>query len=645
MDLRLKWYIMTFVTAFLIVSSILFSESIVYKTGESMDGKLMGAIDQNLVFDTTLGRIFVPIQQVDFVIYNKIVNPEKGFISISGIKISGYVENINDGYVTVVTNFGKMKIKLSNDIDYLSFSKVDLQIPSQVSTFTVELTTSDNYAVFLSSGEMVTGMKLSENEGYLTLIDKYGNELQIRRDFVETVFIPVVKAIGYDLLILKDGRKIYGKVTTKNNQIYEISAEWGKLTISVSEVVFTTYRPDKTTQSLQQFTQEVQKLNNLIYDKDSIATMVVKNPLKVDGKEVRVVKVYPQEVVDPRTGVVFVFVPGGIFKMGAEKDWDKVEEDELPSRNVYVSGFYISKYPITVKQYIDFLRAAQVSNVAIGNNILPVQINFLGSQFNVSYKAQSDVLNLPITGISWNSAKAYCDWAGYQLPTEAQWEKAARGTDGRMYPWGNTFQNKYNDGKKNYDVKAFETTDVSPYGVVNMYGYPVEYCRDFYDKDAYKKLPAENPVSTSGNLVVGRVGALSGRITDKIAVAPSEIRNDFTFRVVINADNIFTLFDKPTNNKLMGVTWFVVNEKVKTQYNIKNEGMYIAFVEEGSPAQLAGIKIGDVVISIDKKPVKTQDDIVKSISGKKIGDEVTVTVNRSGKIIDLKVNLGIWKLY
>lgn len=618
----------------LISNSFAFSEQLVYKSGDSIDGKLVELFENYIVFDTSLGRIFAIIDQVKFVIFNSSIQPEEGFASLSGKKIKGYVTDIKGNYIIVTTNFGKMKFVRTNDIDYLSFEKVEFQSLPVFDGLNIDLSLSNMYTVFLSSGDVFTGQKLSSDDKYIIISDNQGNEIYIEKVFVENLYIPISNANGYELLILKNGRRLYGKVTKVDENDLEVSGEWGKLKVKLSEVVFTTY---KSSYEKSQFPSEI------IYDKDGVASMVVKTPLKVNNKEVKVIKVYPQEIVDPRTGVTFVFIPGGTFKMGADTSWGKVEEDELPARNVYISGFYISKYPITVKQYLDFLRAGKSSNVLSGKNITPVTIDFLGSKFTVGYTANKSSYDFPITNINWISAKAYCDWAGYKLPTEAQWEKAARGTDGRIYPWGNGKATKFNDGKKEYSVKAFEDVDVSPYGVVNMFGYPIEYCMDYYSKDAYKNLPNENPINTSGTLVVGRVGAIANRITDRVPVSPSEARSDFTFRVVVEADSIFSVINKPMDNKLMGVTWFVVNDKVKSTYGVKADGLYVAYVEEGSPAQIAGLKVGDVITSIDQKTIKNPDDVTKIVANKKINDEITVTVNRAGQMVNIKLKLGVWK--
>jgi len=425
---------------------------------------------------------------------------------------------------------------------------------------------------------MIVGGELNTSDDYITVVDSYKNTFFILKGALEYIYIPYKQAKGYDMVVLDTGRKLYGVVKKISDTQYEISGHWGKVIVNENNIVFPTYKEAKEQSS--EIVQYIQ-LEKAIYDKDGVATIVTDVPVKVEGKEVRKINIYPKEIVDPRTGITFVLVPGGVFKMGADASWKNVEEDELPQREVYVSAFYISKYPVTVKQYLDFLKASQTgSSIIAGKQINPVEIDFLGQKVRASYSAPANLLNVPITGINYASAKAYCNWAGYQLPTEAQWEKAARGTDGRRYPWGNESQTKYNDGRKDYPVDEFENVDISPYGVVNTYGYPIELCRDYYAKDAYKKLPKENPLNTTGTYVVGRAGVLAGRITDRIPLTPSEPRNDVTFRVVMDAEEAFNIVKKPLNNKLLGITWFVVNENVKKQYSVKSEVVYVGFCRD-----------------------------------------------------------------
>jgi len=619
-----------------VFSTYVFSQVVQYKTGEVITGTIVESTDKYLVVDSTIGKIFIPLDQVRSVVFDDTENfPTNGSeISINGRKYTGYFKDLKDGVMTVSTWFGKIVVHSFQTLDYVGFEQKDFPANQSVGLFRMELSSSENYVCVLYTGDVFIGKDIYSSDPFLVVVDQHGNEFYIEKILIEDIYIPYKYASGYDLVVSKDGKRVYGKVSIDSFGMMQISGSWGNTTVEASNVVFTTFDSTKT-KGLDSL------LNQLEYDKAAVAVLATATPLTVDGKEVNTIKIYPKEITDPRTGITFVFVPGGTFFMGASKDWKGADEDELPMRQVYVSGFYISKYPITTKQYLDFLRAAQASNVALGNHIDTVEIQFLKTKLIAGYTADEKFYNIPITGINWNSAKEYCNWAGYQLPTEAQWEKAARGKDGRMYPWGNEIlSGGFNDGKKEYSVYSFEKTDVSPYGVVNMYGLPMEFCRDYYDKSAYKKLPAENPFNASGTLVVGRSGAVAGRITDRISVDPKEKRNDFTFRVVIDADNAMDVVKKPLNNKAFGVTWFVVNDSVKQTYKVKSDGLYVAYVEKNSPAEVAGLKVGDIIVSVDGKIVKTIDDVAKSIVGKAT---VTITVDRSGKKIDLKLTPGEWK--
>ncbi len=645
-----------FLVAMLLLLSEVFAIIVVYRDGSTLEGTIEDSNSNYVVLNTTLGKIQIPVSNIRSIVFKNGTIPQSGQeFSLSGKRYRGYVTELSKDYAVVTTWFGKIKINLKSDsVDFLGFEKAELPGITSESFFQVELVLNDYYICSLINGEMIVGLELNTSGDYIAVVDSYKNTFFILKGALEYIYIPYKYAKSYDLVVLNTGRKLYGVVKKFSDTQYEISGQWGKVVVNQNDIVFSTYKETKEQPSqIVQYVQPAQQttkvestatlIEKAIYDKDGVATIVADVPVKVEGKEVRKINIYPKEIVDPRTGVTFVLVPGGVFKMGADASWRNVEEDELPQREVYVSSFYISKYPVTVKQYLDFLKASQTgASIIVGKQINPVEIDFLGQKVRVSYSAPGDLLNVPITGINYASAKAYCDWAGYQLPTEAQWEKAARGTDGRRYPWGNESQTKYNDGRRDYPVDEFENVDISPYGVVNTYGYPIELCRDYYAKDAYKKLPKENPLNTTGTYVVGRAGAVAGRITDRIPLTPSESRNDVTFRVVMDAEEAFNIIKKPLNNKLLGITWFVVNENVKKQYNVKSEGLYVAFVETGSPAQLAGIKIGDVIVKIDGKTVKSFDDALKALSGKKQGDISTLTIDRGGKVIEIKVRLGIW---
>ena len=199
-----------------------------------------------------------------------------------------------------------------------------------------------------------------------------------------------------------------------------------------------------------------------------------------------------------------VYVPAGEFEMGgSDADaWD----DEKPVHTVDLDAYWIDKYEVSNAQY--------ALCVADGDCTKP---EFTSSFTRSSYYGNPEYDNYPVIYVSWHQAQAYCQWAGGDLPTEAQWEKAARGTDGRTYPWGNESPTcqlaNYDSGNNNYCVG--DTSPVtnyekgaSPYKALNMAGNVWEWVGDRYASDYYSNSPAENPTgSTSGSFRVIRGGS------------------------------------------------------------------------------------------------------------------------------------------
>jgi formylglycine-generating enzyme required for sulfatase activity len=181
------------------------------------------------------------------------------------------------------------------------------------------------------------------------------------------------------------------------------------------------------------------------------------------------------------------WIPDGAFMMGTQEGAAKGK----PVHQVYLFAFYMDMYEVTTGHYAQFLAA-----IGAGH---PELVPMLWEQ--VMLRADGD---RPVIGVTWKAAEMYCAWTAKRLPTEAEWEKAARGTDGRTYPWGNekpafklanydksVYANIYSDGLR--PVGSYEAGR-SPYGVYDMAGNAAEWVSDWYDEKYYATSPASNPL-------------------------------------------------------------------------------------------------------------------------------------------------------
>ena len=209
-------------------------------------------------------------------------------------------------------------------------------------------------------------------------------------------------------------------------------------------------------------------------------------------------------IIDPSIHLELVRVPAGEFLMGSDKAKDPHADDsELPQHKLYLPEFFIGKHPVTVAQFEPFVKATGYKTTAEQEGI---GFNWTGSQWQDIKGANwrqprgpgSDVRDKadhPVSLISWLDAQAFCEWASkvtrrqVQLPSEAEWEKAARGTDGRLYPWGNE---PPTDRLCNFTKNVEDTTPVghyspggdSPYGCTDMAGNVWEWTRSLWDKQS-----------------------------------------------------------------------------------------------------------------------------------------------------------------
>jgi len=188
-------------------------------------------------------------------------------------------------------------------------------------------------------------------------------------------------------------------------------------------------------------------------------------------------------MISEKDGMTLVYVPAGEFTMGSNQG----DPDEKPVHKVNLEAFWIDQTEVTNKMYS--------SCVAAGACKEPAHV---GSATHSRYYGNSEFNKHPVIYVDWNMAKTYCEWTGRDLPTEAQWEKAARGPDGNMYPWGNIFNGKnvnfcdvncsfdwaykaYNDDYADVSPVGYYPTGQSVYGALDMAGNVWEWVNDWYD--------------------------------------------------------------------------------------------------------------------------------------------------------------------
>jgi serine/threonine-protein kinase len=229
-----------------------------------------------------------------------------------------------------------------------------------------------------------------------------------------------------------------------------------------------------------------------------------------------------------------VYVPSGTFQMGSTDGGD----DEQPVYVVTLDGFWIDETEVTNAHYTQCAGAGECESSGLVDD----------STFNGD--------GYPVVGVSWNDADTYCSWAGGQLPTEAQWEYAARGPEGLEYPWGEDFDGEkanYCDENCEFDWKDNEhddghgeTAPVGSYpegeswvGALDMAGNVWEWVNDWYDSAYYANSPAENPAGPMrGDLRVLRGGSWSDssfalRGADRLSIDPVRWDDNLGFRCVL----------------------------------------------------------------------------------------------------------------
>lgn len=245
-----------------------------------------------------------------------------------------------------------------------------------------------------------------------------------------------------------------------------------------------------------------------------------------------------------------ILVPGTTFVMGAADDDELADADERPSHTVSLRSFYIDQHEVTVAQYASFLNnLGGYVNACSGFTCLSTQFETTHSYLTDNgtiYIPQPGYADYPINNVSWFGAQAYCAWVGSRLPTEAEWELAAGGGNGRVYPWGDdlpdetraVFAGTFADMQPVMTLTGGNT----PNDIDGLGGNVWEWVADGYDVTYYAVSIIENPVGPTVSTVAPRVLRGGGydspgtdlRVTNRQSALPNDFRNvpDVGFRCV-----------------------------------------------------------------------------------------------------------------
>jgi len=247
------------------------------------------------------------------------------------------------------------------------------------------------------------------------------------------------------------------------------------------------------------------------------------------------------KTITGKDGAPMSLVPSAPFKMGSQDGLP----NERPEHQVQLDSYYIDQYEVTMGLYRKFLESGKYDSPPTWDD-----------------EAATTVGDRPAVGMKWGDAAAYCEWVGKRLPTEAEWEKAARGTDGRRYPWGHMqpFVDiaNYNrgmwvnetvtlvpvtSGLEGMSVRhGLKTGGKSPYGLAHMAGNAAEWVSDWYDREYYQQSPEKNPTGPpKGERRVIRGGSWSDlppalRVTARFSAEPEFEDRTVGFRCALAAD-------------------------------------------------------------------------------------------------------------
>lgn len=251
-----------------------------------------------------------------------------------------------------------------------------------------------------------------------------------------------------------------------------------------------------------------------------------------------------------RDKVEMVHIPAGYFVRGERESPNqksrrkkrKSPKDNLPVRRIYIDSFRIDKFEVTNGAYARFVSEVGHPAPSLSSRVRPWGGNWERFVWE-GRKPPPGSNDLPVTLVSWFDAEAYCTWTGKRLPSEAEWEKAARGSDGQAYPWGDDASSGLANFGKTHEGPLPGGSfpgDKSPYGVVDMAGNVAEWVSDYYHPTYYNRAPERNPQGPKrGSLRVVRGGfwresVVRGRTDQRWKGAPSAKHGGVGFRCAIS---------------------------------------------------------------------------------------------------------------
>jgi formylglycine-generating enzyme required for sulfatase activity len=212
----------------------------------------------------------------------------------------------------------------------------------------------------------------------------------------------------------------------------------------------------------------------------------------------------PDTWINPKDGSIMQRIPAGEFVMGSTPEQIEaaitMDKDgplfalhhECPQFRGFTSDFYLSVHAITNEQFARFLSDLKPTEFQLDRWISSLERITSPSEPNEPFRVIPGFERHPVVHVSWHGAEAYCHWASLRLPTEIEWEKAARGNDGRIFPWGNDWDSDalawWSSHDADHDTEPVDAfaRGCSPYGIFQMAGNVEEWCADWYRHDAYQ---------------------------------------------------------------------------------------------------------------------------------------------------------------